>query len=410
MKYCLIGERLSHSYSAEIHAKCGLTYTLREIPRDKIKNFLKEGYDGFNVTIPYKQDIIPYLDGLSDSAAAIGAVNTVVKKDGGYYGYNTDAEGMRYALKRKGIDLCGKNVMILGSGGTSRTAAALCKAENADFCVTVSRSGAVNYQNCYDFKDTEIIINATPVGMFPNAGESPVDLSRFSNLKGVFDCIYNPFKTALIMQAEKLGITCSDGLPMLVKQATEAQKIWGFNSGDNKTEETVKSLYLDKVNVVLIGMPSCGKSAVGRAVASLFGKKFIDTDAEIYNATGKTPAEIIETDGERSFRDTETEIIKKFAYLGGAVIATGGGAVLREENVSALKSNGVVFYLRRDISLLTAAGRPLSKEKGIAKLFEERKAFYERAADFTADNNDDIASCAERIARSFNNYEFNPKI
>ncbi len=410
MKYCLIGERLSHSYSAEIHKGRGLNYDLKEVPRCGLADFIKEGYDGFNVTIPYKKDIIPFLDGVDESAARIGAVNTVVRRGGKYYGYNTDIEGMRYAVSRKGISLTDSNVMILGSGGAACTAKALCGEEGAKSVVTVSRNGEINYGNCYDFKDTEIIINATPVGMFPNIGETPIDLSRFPDLKGVFDCVYNPFNTALILQAKKLGIQCSDGLPMLVKQALEAQKLWGFTTEKDDTEDIINGLYSNKLNVVLVGMPSSGKTTVGKLVANILGKKFIDTDAEIFNATGKTPAEIIETSGEKTFRDTETEIITRLAVDTGAVIATGGGAVLRGENVSALKANGVVFYIKRDLSLLTAENRPLSAGGGIARLYEDRKALYERAADFTVENNGKKELCADEIAQMFSANRYNQKI
>ncbi|MBR0189152.1 MAG: hypothetical protein IJQ23_02050 [Clostridia bacterium] len=408
MRYCLIGECLSHSYSANIHKWRGLNYELKEVPREGLTDFIKEGYDGFNVTIPYKKEIIPFLDEVDESAKKIGAVNTVVRRDGKYIGYNTDIEGMRYAVSRKGIFLKDRNVMILGSGGAACTAQALCDKEKAKSCVTVSRNGEINYENCYGLTGTEIIINATPVGMFPNIGVSPVDLSRFNNLKGVFDCIYNPFNTALILQAKKLGIKCSDGLPMLVKQALEAQKLWGIKAADD-TEEIINSLYAEKLNIVLIGMPSSGKTTVGKLVAEILGKKFIDTDAEICAATGKTPAEIIETSGEKAFRDIETETINKIAVGAGAVIATGGGAVLRGENVSALKANGVIFYIKRDLSLLTAENRPLSASGGIARLYGERKALYERAADFIVENDGKKADCADQIASIFKNLIYNPK-
>lgn len=408
MKYCLIGERLSHSYSAEIHALSGLNYSLKEVPRGKLAEFIKEGYDGFNITIPYKKEIIPFLDGLDESAKAIGAVNTVVCRGGKYYGYNTDIEGMRYALSRKNIILRDRRVMILGTGGAALTAEALCSEEKAKAIVKVSRVGEINYQTCYNLKDTEIIINATPVGMFPNIGETPIELSAFPNLTGVFDCIYNPFNTALITQAKRLNINCSDGLPMLVKQALLAQKIWGISAADD-TEDIINALYRKKLNIVLCGMPSSGKTTIGKMVADILGKGFIDTDAEILSATDKTPAEIIETDGEKAFRDIETEIIKKVSVSSGAVIATGGGAILRQDNVCALKANGVIFYIKRDLSLLSAKGRPLSQNYGIAKLYEERKAWYERAADFTVENNGEKQSAAETIARKFSAFNYNPK-
>lgn len=409
MKYCLIGERLSHSYSAEIHRGRGLDYALREIPRGKLADFIKEDYDGFNVTIPYKKDIIPLLAGVDSNAEKIGAVNTVVRKKGGYYGYNTDIDGMRYALSRKGISLSGKTVAILGSGGTANTAKALCERESARKFFTVSRSGEINYLNCYYYKDTEIIINATPVGMFPNAGERAVDLSGFLKLQGVFDCVYNPFNTALVMQAKALGVPCSDGLPMLVKQALLAQELWGFKTDTDETEDLIDALYAEKLNVVLVGMPSSGKTTIGKLVASLCGKTFIDTDAEIFAETGRTPAEIIETDGEKAFRDIETAVINGVATVKGAVIATGGGAVLRSENVRALKANGVVFYVKRDLALLSSAGRPLSQGAGIGALYKERRQLYERAADFTVENNGKKEAAAELIATKFKTLKFNPK-
>lgn len=410
MKYCLIGEKLSHSYSAEIHERRGLDYTLKEVPRGRLSEFIKEGYDGFNVTIPYKKEIIPYLDFIDDRAEKTGAVNTVVKVGGKYHGYNTDIAGMRYALMRKCIELKDKNVMVLGSGGTSQTARTLCDEENVCSCVAVSRAGEINYGNCYDRSETEIIINATPVGMFPEIGVSPIDLSRFPNIEGVFDCIYNPFNTALILQAKNLGIKCSDGLPMLVKQALDAQRIWGFDADNDDTEDIINTLYLHKLNIVLVGMPSSGKTTVGKLAAKILGKTFIDTDAEIYASTGKTPSEIIEESGEKAFRDIETETVKRVSLLSGAVIATGGGAVLKSDNVCALKANGVICYIKRDLSLLSDSNRPLSKIVGIGKLYEERKELYERAADFSADNNGKIEFAAENIARKFKNLKYNSAI
>ena len=316
---------------------------------------------------------------------------------------------MYFLGQRKGISLRGKRVMILGSGGAALTAAALCKKQRAKSVVKVSRFGEVNYGNYRYFNDTEVVINATPVGMFPDVGVSPVDLSYLPQVKFVFDCIYNPFKTALILQAEKLGVSCSDGLPMLVKQAIRAEELWGEIIGKDKTEEIVNALYLKKSNLVLCGMPSSGKTSVGKIVAELLDKTFIDTDAEIYKTTGKMPAEIIEKDGETAFRDIETETVKRVGARHSAVIATGGGAILRENNVCALKANGIICYIKRDLSLLTASGRPLSTNVGIGKLYEQRKSLYERAADFSVENNGTISVCARNIARKFKEWKFNPK-
>lgn len=407
MKFCLIGEKLSHSYSAEIHAAQGIDYTLREIRREDIPAFLKEGYDGFNVTIPYKTEIIPYLDGVSPDARETGAVNTVVKKDGKYYGYNTDIEGLRYAIERKGVSLKGKRVMVLGTGGAAKAAESLCNFFGAAKTVKISRGGEFNYENCYGLKDTEIVINATPVGMFPNCYASPVDLSRFSAVSAVFDCVYNPFNTMLISQAKKLGMTCSDGLPMLIRQALAAEKLWGIKGGKSD-EELIAAIYREKYNIVLCGMPSSGKSSVGKLIAELTGKKFTDTDEIIEKKTGKTCAEIIFSSGEKVFREMERKAVKEAAAQSGAVIATGGGAVMAEENVSALKTNGVVFYVKRDLDLLTAKNRPISARKGIKALFEEREKFYERAADFVVENNGELTDCAKNIAQTFEKTVFNP--
>ena len=403
MKYCLIGEKLSHSFSSEIHKKCGLDYSLVEVPKGGLKAFLQGDYDGFNVTIPYKKEIMPFLDVIDENALQIGAVNTVVKKDGKLFGYNTDFSGMLYALKRKGITLKDRNVLILGTGGTSNTAKAVCLTENAKSIVTVSRSGEINYDNCYDLKETEVIINATPVGMYPNIGVSAIDLSRFPNHKGVFDCIYNPSNTALLLQAKALKIPFSDGLPMLVKQAIDAEKIWGYEN-EEKVDSIINDIYNDKLNVVLVGMPSSGKSTIGKMLSKKIGKKFIDTDVEIENLSGKTPSEIITKNGEKAFRDIETQAIKKVSGENGLVIATGGGAILRNENVDYLKANGIIFYLKRDIELLSAKNRPISQSKGIDELYDERKSYYEKSADFTVYNNKTVDDCVLSIVDIFKNF------
>ena len=401
MKYCLIGEKLSHSFSCEIHNKCGLDYSLVEVPKGKLSDFLKEGYDGFNVTIPYKKDILPFLDVIDSGAIDIGAVNTVVKKEGKLFGYNTDFSGMQFALKRKGISIIDKNVLILGTGGTSNTAIAVCKAEKAKSIITVSRSGNINYSNCYDLRDTEVIINATPVGMYPNINDSSIELKRFPNLKGVLDCVYNPLNTALLLQAKELNIPYSNGLPMLVKQAIDAEKIWGYNN-DIKTETIINDIYKEKMNAILIGMPSSGKTTIGKELAKKLSKKFIDTDDEIEKNTGRTPSDIIETDGEKAFRDIETQVIKSISGENGLIIATGGGAILREENVNYLKANGLVLYIKRDLELLTSKNRPISKSKGVYELYSERKSFYEKSADFTLENNGSINDCVTKIFNIIN--------
>lgn len=405
MKYALIGEKLPHSYSKVIHEAFGLNYTLNEVEQGGVERFFKENdYDGFNVTIPYKIEVIKYIDVLSETASRVGSVNTVKKVGGKYYGYNTDVGGMRYMLKRAGVSVKGKTALILGSGGTSLTARALCEEDGAKKYYVVSRKGEINYDNCYDLKGVEIIINCTPVGMFPNEDACPVDITRFKNLEGVFDCIYNPDKTDLITAAEVAGVKFSNGLSMLVMQAALAENIWtGAKIADEEVEKVIKEIELSKTNIVLSGMPSSGKSAIGRKIAELMNREFIDTDEEVVELSGKTPAEIIVSEGEIAFRDVETVAIKNAAKLSGAVIAIGGGGILRDENVTALKRNGKIFFIERDLNLLTSANRPLSEKNGIEKLYNDRKGRYFSTADFTVKNDKDILSAAKEVIKKYEN-------
>ena len=403
MKYCLIGEKLGHSYSKVIHEKFNINYDLVEIEKDKLSDFFKDcKYAGFNVTIPYKKDVILYMSYLSPVAKLAGAVNTVVNKDGKFYGYNTDVDGMNYMIKRAGVTLKGKNVMILGSGGTSNTANTLAKRENAKSITIVSRNGLVNYENCYDYANTEIIINTTPVGMFPNPYSKPLDLYRFKNLQGVFDCIYNPKNTELLQDAKLLNIPCEGGLSMLVEQALLARDIW-FNTTHDKivTEKIISEISTLTSNIVLCGMPSAGKTTVGKIIAKNLGLNFYDSDEEISNLYGKTPSEIINLKGESYFRDIESQIVKELSMKSGAVISIGGGAILREENVTNLKRNGTIVYIKRDLNKLVCTNRPLSQKQGIDKLFNERKAIYESVSDFIVENNGTLEECAKKVVREY---------
>lgn len=405
MKYALIGEKLPHSYSKEIHESFGLNYTLNEVAKGGLEEFFeKNEYDGFNVTIPYKIEVIKYIDELSDTAARVGSVNTVKKINGKYYGYNTDVGGMRYMLKRMDVSVKDKTVLILGSGGTSLTALALCQEDGAKNCFVVSRKGEINYENCYNLKGVQIIINCTPVGMFPNVDDCPIDLTRFSGLEGVFDCIYNPNKTNLICAAENLGIKHSGGLSMLVMQAAIAEKIWtNKDVSDDVVEKVVKKIASSKINIVLSGMPSSGKSCIGRKIANILNRKFIDTDEKVVEISGKTPAEIIVNEGEAAFRQVESLAIKDAAKLSGAVIAIGGGGILRDDNVHALKRNGKICFIERDLNLLTSKNRPLSEKNGIEKLYNDRKERYFGSADFTVKNDKDVISAAKEIILKYEN-------
>ena len=398
MKYCLIGKKLGHSYSKVIHSMQGLSYDLVEVSEDGLDEFIKSDYDGFNVTIPYKKTIIPFLDEVEESALSIGAVNTVLRKNGKLYGYNTDVFGMEFALDRAGIVIKDKKVMVLGTGGTSLTATAVCKRRGAKEVVYVSRSGELNYQNCYDEQDVEVIINTTPVGMYPEMDLSPIDLSRFNRLSGVFDCIYNPLRTNLILQAEELGVNCSNGLPMLVGQGIRAEEIWlGKEIERSRHEEVLKHLEDEKRNIVLIGMPSSGKSTVAGLLSKRLGKEVIDTDGLILEMQGRTPAEIIESEGEAKFRDIECLAVEEATKRVGVIIATGGGAVLRERNVRLLKRNGFLIYLERAVEKLIDKDRPLSKNGAISRLFEQRKPIYESACDKKVSNDGKIEDTVKEI-------------
>ena len=397
MKYCLIGEKLGHSYSKVIHNLQGLDYSLVEVEKGKLCDFINEGYNGFNVTIPYKKDIIPFLDEVEEGARQIGAVNTVLVKNGKRYGFNTDVFGMEFALKRAEINLCGKRVMILGTGGTSLTATAVCKRAGVKEIIYVSRSGEVNYENCYE-KCVDVIINTTPVGMFPNVSETPIDLSRFARLEGVLDCIYNPLRTNLILQAEKLGVKCSGGLLMLVAQGLKAEEIWlDKKIESSRYEEIFKIIESQKQNIVLIGMPSCGKTTVAKLLAEKTGKEIVDTDQLIFKMQGKKPSEIIEQFGEKYFREVESLAVQEASKRFGTIIATGGGAILREENVNNLKRNGTLFYLERAVEKLIDDDRPLSKNGAISRLFEIRKPIYESVCDKKVSNDGDIEQTIEEI-------------
>lgn len=400
MKFCLIGEKLSHSYSKEIHNLCGLDYTLKEIVRCGVQDFVQNSsYHGYNVTIPYKKDVLPFLHEVSTEAKEVGAVNTVVNKNGKLLGYNTDIGGILYTLKRNGVSLERKIVLILGTGGASKAVEYVCKKQGAKYFF-VSRNGDINYQNCYDIS-AQVIINATPVGMYPLVDDCPVNLEKFSNLEFVFDLIYNPQKTLLIKTAERLNIKRSNGLPMLVEQALLAQDIWlSKTHTESETESIISKISESKLNIALTGMPGCGKSTIGKKLAKSLGKEFIDLDDEITKTTGKTPSKIITESGELEFRKIETQTLKTVLLKTGVVISLGGGAILSEENRRLLSLNSVTIYIKRDLSLLDGKGRPLSQKLGVTKLFEDRKPLYE-TADIWVDNNCDIETAVKESVKGY---------
>ena len=392
MKYGLIGEKLGHSFSREIHEKLGrYAYELREIRKEELDAFMRaRDFCGINVTIPYKTAVIPYLDELSDLAKAVGAVNTVVNRGGKLYGDNTDVWGLISLIRRLTPDLSGKTVLILGTGGTSRAALAAAKQLRAAKAVRVSRTGrdgALTYEEAYrDLSDAGFLVNTTPVGMFPHAGESPIDLSRFPRLSGVVDAIYNPLLTRLLLDARALGIPAENGLYMLVSQAMRSAELFtGEPIGERVTEKIYAELLFEKRNIVLIGMPGSGKSTVGRLLAKQLGRPFRDTDEEIVARAGKPIPDIFRDEGEGAFRDLESAVVADLSQYGGAVIATGGGAILRQENLDALRQNGALVLLDRPLEdLIPTSDRPLANEsEKLRALYTVRDPLYRAAADLT---------------------------
>ncbi len=394
MKYGCIGEHLGHSFSKEIHAALAdYEYELKEIPKDKLADFAAaKDFIAVNVTIPYKEAIIPYLSEIDGSARQIGAVNTVVNRGGELYGYNTDFYGMSELIRYAGIEIFGKKVIILGTGGTSKTAYAVASALGARELHKVSRTGsdgALSYDMLYEcHSDAEIIINTTPLGMFPKADTCAVDISKFTRLSGVIDAVYNPLRTKLISDARERSIPAMGGLYMLVAQAVRASEIFlGISYEDGIQDKVYEKILQSKENTVLIGMPASGKSTVGKIIADITGSSFFDTDDLIKERTGMEIPEIFSALGEGGFRDIESSVINELSSVTGAVIATGGGAVLRYENVNALKQNGRIYFIDRPLSaLLPTEDRPLaSTPEAIRARYLERYDIYKGCADFTVD-------------------------
>ncbi len=390
-KYGCIGKKLTHSFSAEIHRELAdYKYELIELTEEEVVDFFtKKDFEAVNVTIPYKQTVIPYLDSVSDVAKRIGAVNTVVNRGGKLFGYNTDYYGMKALIERTGIDLAGKKVLILGSGGTSRTAGVLAGDMGASQVLTVSRQksdGCVTYAEASKLHaDAHVIINTTPSGMYPNAESCPIDISPFTRLEGVIDAVYNPLRTNLVLDAKAGGIKAEGGLYMLVMQAVVAvEKFLDINIERSVADSVFSSVLAAKENVVLTGMPGSGKSTVGKLL-DLGGYEFIDTDAEIEKRCGCTIKEVISVKGEKYFRDLESQVIRDVSSEGCRIISTGGGAVLREENIRALKRNGKLFFIDAELSRLRATDdRPLSDtEDKLVRLYNDRIDIYRSTADVT---------------------------
>ena len=394
MKCGLLGAKLGHSYSQQIHGMLAdYEYRNYEKSAEELDAFLRGGdWDGLNVTMPYKKAVIPYCTQLSERARRIGAVNTLVRlPEGGLYGENTDAYGFEKLIRRSGIEIEGRKCLVLGSGGASVMACAVLQDLGAGSVTVISRGGADNYGNLERHADAAVIVNTTPVGMYPHNGEAAVDLAAFPACEAVLDVVYNPARTALLLQAERRGIRCAGGLYMLVGQAKRSAELFaGRPIDDGEIDRIEAQLRREMLNVVLVGMPGCGKSTLAAALGEALGRPVVEADALIAQAAGCSIPEIFAREGEEGFRRRESEVLREQGKRSGIVLSTGGGCVTREENYGPLHQNGTIVWLRRDLAALPKEGRPISLRSDLGELFEQRRACYERFADHTVDNNGSV--------------------
>ena len=406
--YGLIGNPLGHSFSPQLHrALGGYDYALWPLTEPQLEPFLiKREFSAVNVTIPYKKAVIPYCAALTEEARQIGSVNCLRKEpDGTLLGHNTDLYGLLYLARRAGVQLKGKKVAILGSGGTSLTAQAAARKEGAREVLVVSRRGELTYERLLkEHRDTEVLINTTPVGMFPHEGAYAVDPSLFPHLEGALDAVYNPLHTAFIQKVEDMGLPCSGGLPMLAAQAWAAARFFtGEDIPEEKLEKALKELELSLANLILCGMPGSGKSSLGALCAQQLGRTFVDLDTEIEKAAGCSIPEIFQKEGEEGFRRRETEALRHFSWEKGLVLATGGGTVLREENQGLLRQNGLCVWVRRPLENLPTEGRPLS-QGGLAKLqamYQAREPLYRKVSQAILENTGTLQEGAEKLREVF---------
>ncbi len=400
MRFGLLGKTLGHSYSPQIHEHLGsVPYCLFEKQPEELEDFLLHGsFDGLNVTIPYKKEVIPYCSKLTPTAQALGSVNTIVRQqDGTLLGHNTDFYGFSSMLGSTGLCVSGKKALVLGSGGASATVVAALTQQGANV-VVISRTGEDNYTNLQKHADAALIVNATPVGMYPNVGISPVELSYFPKLEGVLDLIYNPSKTKLLLDAEARGLVAENGLWMLVAQAKEsAQYFLGRTIPDAMISHIYRKLRFQMENVILIGMPGCGKTTIGRLLSEKTGRQFVDADSKVSEYAGMSIPDIFAQRGEEGFREIETAVLSDLCKGSGLIIATGGGCVTREENYPLLHQNGRLFWLTRAIDSLPTEGRPLSQAGSLERMYEIRKPLYERFADYQIDNTQDPQMAVQAI-------------
>lgn len=400
MSYGLLGRKLGHSWSPAIHGELGsVPYGLYEAEPEGVGTFLSTtSLSAMNVTIPYKKTVIPYCTVLSDAAKKIGSVNTLVKKADGWHGDNTDYYGFIYMVKQAGIDPSGKKCLVLGSGGASVTVVQALKDMGAAQVYVISRSGEDNYHNLSRHEDAGIIVNTTPLGMYPNNGQAPLSLAGFPNCQVVLDLIYNPQRTALMMDAESRGIPCCGGLTMLVAQAKRAAELFmNCTLPDTRIPEIVRKLQTRMENIVLIGMPGCGKSTIAAALSKELGLQAVDADAEIVKLAGKPIPKIFADGGEDAFRKIETEVLKELGKRTGIILSTGGGCVTRKENHPLLHQNGKIIWLKRDLDQLPTDGRPLSQKHDLSEMYRTRRPMYEAFADIAVDNTGTVKDTVQAI-------------
>ncbi len=403
MKCGLLGQKLGHSYSPQIHRLLGnYNYALYEKDPEQLEEFLRYGdFTGLNVTMPYKKEVIPYLDALSPTAQLLGAVNTIVRQNGKLIGHNTDYYGFRAMLQHCGVEVADRKCLVCGSGGASNTVVAVLKERGANVII-LSRTGPNTYDTLYKHADAAVVVNCTPVGMYPNVAQSPIDLSQLPNLEAVLDVVYNPARTQLLLDAQERGLQTMNGLWMLVAQAKEsAEWFTGTAIDDAKIAEIHAILRQQMENIVLIGMPGCGKSTIGRLLAQRLGKTFVDADEAIEAMAQKSIPQIFAEDGEGTFRILETLALQQLSKESGLVIATGGGCVTRQENYALLHQNGVIFWLVRDPEKLPTEGRPLSQKQNLTQMYAARAPLYKQFADHILDNNGSIDATLEAITLHF---------
>lgn len=411
MRYGLIGEKLGHSFSKDIHERIAdYTFDLIPLSKEEFKTFMeKKEFTALNVTIPYKKDVIPYLDEMDEHAKAIGAVNTIVNRDGKLKGYNTDFTGFLYMVKKHNVHMEGKKVLIIGNGGASAAIQAVVQHESAGSMVIVDvvpGNGAISYDEMFSSHlDAEIIINTSPIGMYPRIGNAPIDISMFHKCEAVLDVIYNPILTRLCFEAQEMDIKRVNGLEMLIAQAKQSVEFFLDKSIDNQIiDDIYQDMLRERCNIVLIGMPSAGKTTIGKMLENRMQKEFIDLDDIIIEKAGKSIPEIFEESGEAGFRAIETEAAIEVSKLNNKIIATGGGTIKHKVNMDYLRQNGITIFIDRDVDKLISSdpNRPLSKSTdALEKMHAERLPLYQKYAAYVAVNNSDIESTVTEIEEAY---------